>query len=218
MGNKMRLILVLGLLFLLSRPALAQELNYNGAVDSLSGLPKTESALPEPLIDKLRQGGLLIFFRHSLTPNYKGADDNDLDNCAVQRNLSKEGREQAAAIGAAFRDLEIPVGIVRASPLCRCIDTAWLAFGHYERDNNMRLHGTNPAQDEGEAKAWRNLRNIAKIPPLPGTNTVYISHGTIGEVFGSTYLDEGEAIILEPDGQGNWRVLAQVKSDQWVKK
>jgi broad specificity phosphatase PhoE len=169
-----------------------------------------------PLLEKLRHGGLLLFFRHAKTPNYAAADDNNLENCATQRNLSKEGREQAQAIGAAFRDLEIPVGIVRASPLCRTQDTAWLAFGHYERDDNMRLHGTNPAQDVEEAKIWRNLRNIAKILPLPGTNSVFISHGTVGEAFGGKYLDEGEAIIVEPDGQGAWHILAQVKSDQWV--
>lgn len=196
----------------------AQDLNYKNALEALQNIPKAESSLPEALVSKLRQGGLLIFFRHAKTPNYQGADDNDIDNCATQRNLSKEGREQAAAIGEAFRALEIPVGIVRASPLCRTMDTAWLAFGHFERDANMRLHGTNPAQEPEEAKTWRNLRNIAKILPLPGTNTVFISHGTIGEVFGGNYLDEGEAIIIEPDGKGNWQMLAQVKSDQWLKK
>jgi len=196
----------------------AQDTNYKGAIEAVLNLPQAEAALPGPLMDKLRKGGLLIFFRHAKTPNYQGADDNNLDNCATQRNLSKEGREQAGEIGKAFQALEIPVGIVRASPLCRTVDTAWLAFGHYERDNNMYLHGTNPAQSEEEAKIWRNIRNIAKILPLPATNTVFISHGTIGEVFGGNYLDEGEAIIVEPDGKGNWQMLAQVKSDQWIKK
>ena len=206
------------ILLLMTANVYAQNPNYPEAVDAVLKIPQAESALPEPLTNKLRKGGLLIFFRHSKTPNYQGADDNNLENCATQRNLSKEGREQATAIGEAFRALEIPVGIVRASPLCRTMDTAWLAFGYFERDNNMRLHGTNPAQSEEEAKIWRNIRNIAKILPLPGTNSVFVSHGTIGEVFGANYLDEGEAIILEPDGQGHWQVLAQVKSDQWIKK
>jgi hypothetical protein len=187
----------------------------------------TEEAKPEPipqeLAGKLRQGGFLIFFRHGLTPNYKDAIDRDPDDprpgdCSYQRNLSADGIEQARAIGEAFRELEIPVGIVRASPMCRAMDTAWYAFGRYERDRNILLHGTNPDVDPPEAKIWKNVRNIAKIPPLPMTNSIFMSHGTIGEVFGAGYLDEGEAVIVEPDGKGSWRLIARVKSDQWMAK
>lgn len=191
----------------------------------LSGqLMAEENAVPhgidKVLMSKLRQGGLLIFFRHGLTPNHKDALDRDPDdplpgNCSHQRNLSSEGIEQSRAIGEAFRDLEIPLGIVRASPMCRSYDTAWYAFGRYERDRNMLLHGTNPEKDPPEEKIWRNIRNIAKIPPLPLTNSVFVSHGTVGEVFGAGYLEEGEGVIIEPDGKGKWSLLARVKSDQW---
>jgi phosphohistidine phosphatase SixA len=172
------------------------------------------------LMSKLRHGGLLIFFRHGLTPNHKDALDRDPDdplpgNCSHQRNLSSDGIDQSRTIGEAFRDLEIPLGIVRASPMCRSYDTAWYAFGRYERDRNMLLHGSNPEKDPPEAKIWKNIRNIARIPPLPMTNSVFVSHGTVGEVFGAGYLEEGEAIIVEPDGKGGWSLLARVKSDQW---
>ena len=182
--------------------------------------PKVPLGIDTALMSKLRQGGLLIFFRHGLTPNYKDALDRDPDdplpgNCSHQRNLSADGIDQSRAIGEAFRDLEIPLGIVRASPMCRSYDTAWYAFGRFERDRNMLLHGTNPEKDPPEAKIWKNIRNIARIPPLPMTNSVFVSHGTVGEVFGAGYLEEGEAVIVEPDGKGAWRLLARVKSDQW---
>ena len=181
---------------------------------------KVPLGIDTALMSKLRQGGLLIFFRHGLTPNYKDALDRDPDdplpgNCSHQRNLSADGIDQSRAIGEAFRDLEIPLGIVRASPMCRSYDTAWYAFGRFERDRNMLLHGTNPEKDPPEAKIWKNIRNIARIPPLPMTNSVFVSHGTVGEVFGAGYLEEGEAVIVEPDGKGAWRLLARVKSDQW---
>lgn len=181
---------------------------------------KPAQGIDAALMSKLRLGGLLIFFRHGLTPNHKDASDRDPDdplpgNCSHQRNLSAEGIEQSRAIGEAFRDLEIPLGIVRASPMCRSYDTAWYAFGRYERDRNILLHGTNPEKDPPEAKIWKNIRNIAKIPPLPLTNSVFVSHGTVGEVFGAGYLDEGEAVVVEPDGKGGWTLLARVKSDQW---
>lgn len=179
--------------------------------------------IPAELVAKLRKGGFLIFFRHGLTPNMKDPIEGETDDplpvdCAHQRNLSGEGIAQAREIGQAFRELEIPIGIVRASPICRSFDTAWYAFGRYERDRNMLMHGTNPAIDPIEEKIFRNIRNIAKIPPQPMTNSIFLSHGTVGEVFGAGYLDEGEAVIVEPDGKGEWRLIARVKSDQWLVK
>lgn len=172
--------------------------------------------LPAELLAKLRQGGYLIFFRHAKTPNYADPDDSNLNNCATQRNLSKEGIAQAKALGEAFRDLEIPLGIVRASPFCRTMDTAWLAFGRFERDMSLRLKGTDPDTDPDEAKRWRNMRNMAKIKPLEGTNSIFISHWSAGAVFGAGFLDEGESVIVQPDGAGGWRLIAKVKADQWL--
>ncbi len=176
--------------------------------------------IPPELLGQLRQGGFNIFFRHGLTPNYKDPIDRESNDprpadCSHERNLSNEGITQAQSIGEAFRSQEIPVGIVRASPMCRAMDTAWYAFGRYERDFNLKLHGTEPDTDPPEAKIWKNIRNIAKILPLPGTNSILLSHGTVGEVFGAGYLDEGEAVIIKPDGLGNWQLIARVKSDQW---
>jgi hypothetical protein len=199
--------LALAALLLLS-PAAAM------AADMKSAPPGKE------LLAQLRQGGFHIFFRHALTPNYKDAIDRDPDDprpgdCSYQRNLSAEGIEQSRAIGEAFRVLEIPIGIVRASPMCRSMDSAWYAFGRYERDRNILLHGTEPERDPPEAKVWKNVQNIAKIPPLPMTNSIFMSHGTVGQVFGAGYLDEGEAVIVKPDGKGGWTLIARVKADEW---
>src|SRR4051812_27033961 len=77
----------------------------------------TTSAAPAPtvldasVVALLRQGGYVIYFRHSLTDHSQ--TDNfggDYLNCAKQRNLTDEGRNQARAIGAAFKQLQIPVG------------------------------------------------------------------------------------------------------------
>jgi len=184
---------------------------------------KIKSAPPTAeLMVKLKAGGYAIFFRHARTPNYKDPSeqepvDTQPGNCSSQRNLSVEGIEQSKALGDAFRDLEIPIGIVRASPYCRTMDTAWLAFGRFERDRTLLLHGTEPDKDPPEAKVWRNIANLAKLPTLPGTNSIFVSHGTVGEVFGAGYLDEGEAVIVQPDGKGGWVLIGRVKSEEWPK-
>ncbi len=96
----------------------------------------TRAAAPaEPLqghalLDALRGGGYVLLFRHAATDyGQSDVDKQNLENCLTQRNLSEQGRQQAAAIGQAFRQLQIPVGTDLASPYCRTQETARLAYG-----------------------------------------------------------------------------------------
>lgn len=172
-----------------------------------------ENRVTPALLAQLRKGGFVIYFRHALTPNYKDPDTTSLEDCATQRNLSEEGRAQSRAIGKAFRDLEIPLGIVRASVYCRCVDTARLAFGRAEPTAELILTGDDKADEEsGQA---HHLRSMARMLPWPGTNTVFVGHGTGATILGAaTFADEGEAVILRPTGAG-FTLVARLKSDQW---
>jgi hypothetical protein len=84
-------------------------------------------AVPD-LVAGLRQGGLTVYMRHSLTDRSQH-DTGRLGDRAGQRNLSAAGRVQATRLGAAIRALAIPIGAVLASPVFRAADTAALAFG-----------------------------------------------------------------------------------------
>ena len=194
-------------------------LNTFGAI-AQSAPPQVQQGLTPEITEKLRRGGLNIFFRHGMTLHEKDPVESRTDdplpaNCALQRNLSRDGVEQMRAVGAAFDALEIPVGSVRASPLCRCYDSAWHAFGRAERDRNLMLNGDTPEGDPSQARPWLHMRNLGKVPPAPLTNSVFISHSRTGEIFGADVLMEGEAVIVEPDGKGGWKLLARVTAEEW---
>jgi phosphohistidine phosphatase SixA len=74
------------------------------------------------------QEGAIVLFRHADAPGTGDPEDFRLGDCATQRNLGTEGRLQAARIGQAFRDRDIPVTRVLTSEWCRARDTADLAF------------------------------------------------------------------------------------------
>lgn len=171
--------------------------------------------LTKELLAQLRQGGFILYFRHGETPNYLDPfEGQNFEDCAQQRNLSADGRAQARAIGKAFRDLEIPLGVIRSSPFCRSADTARLAFGRVEKDLSLRSNGEDNEPEENER--IKHLRNIMKIPPWPATNTVFVGHGTPPKLLGGDhYLAEGEAAIFRPTPTGPAYVTS-VKSDQWV--
>lgn len=193
-------LLVLSVLLAFAGPALAQD----------------TKPLTKELLAQLLQGGLILYFRHGETPNYKDPIEGDhYEDCAQQRNLSADGREQARAIGKAFRTLAIPLGVVRSSPFCRSADTARLAFGRVEKDLSLMSNGED--NEPGENERIAHLRNIMKIPPWPATNTVFVGHGTPPKLLGGDhYLGEGEAAIFRPSPNGPVYVTS-IKADEWVK-
>jgi phosphohistidine phosphatase SixA len=134
------------------------------------------------------------------------------EDCTTQRNLSERGREHARALGEAIRALGIPIGTVLASPLCRTVETAMLAFGAAQKAPAAREGGPLPPGSPGRFPA---LRVLLSTPVAPGANTVVVGHGyPYYTLVGGQYLSEGEADVLRPRG-ADFEVLARVGLAQW---
>jgi hypothetical protein len=166
---------------------------------------------PELLLE-LRKGGYVIYFRHTATDfsrdDTRSRSDDDCDN---QRPLTDRGRAEARDIGAAFRELKIPVGQVLASPRCRTMETAMLAFGRAEKENAAR--GGPAAPDNPDR--YQGLRALLSAPVKIGGNLVISSHGNpFYATAGAPYLAEGEAAVIRPLGK-DFQIVARVKHDGW---
>ncbi|MGF1640047.1 MAG: histidine phosphatase family protein [Rhodospirillales bacterium] len=72
----------------------------------------------------VRDGEAFAMIRHALAPGFGDPPHFTLGDCATQRNLSDQGRAQAQAIGARFRDHGIAEARVYTSEWCRCRETA----------------------------------------------------------------------------------------------
>jgi phosphohistidine phosphatase SixA len=165
------------------------------------------------LLAALHAGGLVLYFRHADT-DWKQNDTRGmrLEDCAAQRNLSDRGRENARAVGAAIRALAIPIGSVLASPLCRTVETAMLAFGVAEKSMAVREGGPLPPGSPGRYEA---LRVLLSTPVAPGTNLVLVGHAyPYYSLVGGQYLEEGEADVARPRG-ADFEVVARVGLKQW---
>jgi phosphohistidine phosphatase SixA len=163
------------------------------------------------LIEALRRGGHVIYFRHARTDFSQR--DSSLADCGTQRNLSDEGREQARAIGAAIRSLGIPIGRVLASPYCRTRETAELAFGRVEITRDLLGRGLSEEQSRISSSLLRPLLGAA---PEPGTNTVLVSHGFNLRATDGIVIAEGEAAIYRPGDGGTFARIGRLTSDQWA--
>jgi phosphohistidine phosphatase SixA len=165
------------------------------------------------LLNALRGGGSIMYFRHADTDhNQHDTPGQAPQDCAKQRNLTDRGRDHARAIGQAIRALTIPIGPVLASPLCRTVETATLAFGMVERSSAAREAGLAPP---GSPERFAELRRLLSIVPPKGTNTVIVGHAyPFYTLVGGQYLEEGEAAIVQPDGAG-FQVVARLGLKQW---
>jgi phosphohistidine phosphatase SixA len=165
------------------------------------------------LIDQLREGGYVLYLRHTSTDfSQNDSRMTSYEDCASQRNLTDQGRDEARAIGEHVKRLKIPVGEVLASPFCRTMETARLAFGKAKATNDVR---GGPARTDDPAR-YASLRKLlsSKIPK--GQNLVISSHGNpFHAVAGPPYLAEGEISVVRPEGDGRFTVAARLRLDDW---
>ena len=195
----------------------AQPLPDSEAAQMPPAPPRTSDAVrkltPALLVAELRRGGYVLYFRHSSTDFLQNdARSRGFDDCANQRNLTDAGREEARAIGAAVRKLDLPIDKVIASPLCRTMETARLAFGAAEPVPAVR-GAPLPAADP---KRYTELKQLFTTPYPRGANLVIASHGNpFFGVAGPPYLAEGEAAVIRGLDNDRFEVVARVRISDW---
>jgi phosphohistidine phosphatase SixA len=150
----------------------------------------------QALLEKLKEGGYNIFFRHAITGSTYNPPGEKIHDCSTQRPLNDQGRMQSKEIGRIFAENQIPIGKVYSSPICRCKETAEIAFGNFVTvDWLLAQRGRNQSV----------LDRYLKIPPEKGTNNIFIGHaitfseGLLGNSWQKINLAEGEAIVIKPE-------------------
>lgn len=178
-----------------------------------SSLAACSSSEPEgplvgrPLVEALRDGGYVLFVRH--TETVEGAADapGSLGDCTRQRLLTPKGRDAARQLGEAVRALDVPVGRVLASPFCRTVDTAELAFGKAEVETGLVVPAAEGPERERTAE---RVRELLSTEPREGTNTVLVGHVSNLELTTPTTVDVGATVVFRPTGDGDFVVAGEV--------
>jgi hypothetical protein len=165
------------------------------------------------IVERLREGGYVLYMRHASTDfSQNDARMTSYEDCASQRNLSDEGRQEARDIGAHLKRLAIPIGEVLASPYCRTMETARLAFGKAQATNDVR---GGPVRSD-DPKRYEPLKKLLSSQVKKGQNRVISSHGNpFQAVAGSPYLAEGEIAVVRPEGGMRFRVVARIRPQDW---
>ena len=172
------------------------------------------------LLERVRQGGYVLYIRHGTTDNSR-ADQvplGDFKDCSRQRVLNEEGRQQAVQLGQFIREAGIPVSQVLHSPLCRARDTAQLAFpqqpGGVQQVDGL-LYTGNLTQAEKQP-ILKVTRHWLSEPVARGSNRVLVAHApNMADLMGYFVRPEGTVVIIQPQAQGQFTYVASIPPKLW---
>ena len=176
----------------------------------------------ERLINELKKGGNVIFFRHFATDYRKIYLDKGrirhgtittkelLESCDQQRPLSHYGRLQAKSVGYGIRKLNIPVGDILTSPYCRVVEGTRIVFENrkYMIKRNLIYRAVD------YTKSMMNQYMLDEVSRSFEKNKVIFSHRT--QMDDIAYIDEGEAFVLKILPEGKFNLIGIVKPEEWM--
>ena len=187
------------------------------AVASAHGQPAAN------LIDEVAGGGFVLFFRHatrdaSAMPTAEVAVADNAGECRPGTELTPSGLADAEALGKAFARRGIRVQHVYASPACRAVQMARIAFGSFETTRALAWLGM---WHEGEGPELAGqLRALLGTPPARGQDIVLISHNDVlkaDRVGTEITLDQSEAAVFRPLGRGAFAFMGKIPLQEWLR-
>ena len=172
--------------------------------------PKIPKTINGDILNELKNGGHTIFIRHSARDKIVNlmafdqlsmADKIKIPSTAFKGGcLNPQGKTEAWLIGEIFKKLNIPVGKIYASPTCRTIETAQLAFGRVDFvDNNLYVHSFNVGTKESRANAKRKALDIINAIPEERKNKIIVAHGKMLNLLGwhNSNIEESGLFIVK---------------------
>lgn len=159
-------------------------------------------------LQRLDEGGYVVMLRHALAPGVGDPADFRLDDCATQRNLSKDGREQARRLGERLRAHGIDRAKIYSSQWCRCLETAELLdLGPVAELPALNSFFSRPGDREPKLEALRAF--LARLPE-DGPPVILVTHQVTISAIADVGAASGAAVVLRADGSGQPQVVGTI--------
>lgn len=149
---------------------------------------------------RLVEGGHTVLLFHTTAPGMGDPTNFNLNDCATQRNLSEDGKQQAQRIGAQLAARAIKVDRILTSQWCRAKDTARFVFPKITAIEVPALNSffADPASKDRQTNA---VADLIKSFESAG-NQFMITHQVNITALTGLVPREGEMIIVDADGSG----------------
>jgi phosphohistidine phosphatase SixA len=165
----------------------------------------------ERLWEALRYRNHFAMLRHALAPGTGDPSNFTLGRRETQRNLSREGRNQAKHIGDLFRLNGIDKARVFSSEWYRCRDTAeLLGLGPVNLLSALNSFFQNYEEKDARTESLRLWLSQQEI----GEPLVLVTHQVNITALTGVYPSSGEIVVVKRKAQGGLEILGSIKTLQ----
>jgi broad specificity phosphatase PhoE len=181
------------------------------AVALLFGTAPGVSAAEETALWRaLGSKGHVALLRHAIAPGTGDPSEFAIGDCSTQRNLSEEGRKQAARIGARFRENGIETAQIFSSQWCRCLETArLLGLGPVTELPILNSFFQRPERRNRQTQA---LEAWLASQDLDGP-LVLVTHQVNITALTGVYPASGELVVIRPLENGKILAVGTIETD-----
>ena len=150
--------------------------------------------------------GYVLLLRHSLAPGVGDPDNFKLGDCSTQRNLSQEGRDDAAEIGDWIKRQNVKIYRVESSRWCRARQTAKLLdIGKVKLNKNLDSL-FRESNLESHPKTLKTKEQILNHRNKSGLLVLVGHYVNIAALVG-VGVDSGEGLIVKANKNSVIKVL-----------
>jgi len=163
----------------------------------------------EALWQELAKGrDLVVLMRHTEPSGGDPLAWDESGRCAGESMLTSAGRAHAKRIGDAFSRRAIKLTVI-SSPMCRCRDTAQIAFGRAPlTDGSLREVATADAIRMMDFERKAHAMIAAERGPVP---VVFVSHRPNIDRLTMELIESGELLVGRVSPTGEVNVLGKIK-------
>ena len=150
--------------------------------------------------------GYVLLLRHSLAPGVGDPENFKLGDCSTQRNLSQEGRDDAAEIGAWIKRQKVKIYRVESSRWCRARQSAELLdIGKVKLNKNLDSL-FRESDLESHPKTLKTKQQILNHRNKSGLLVLVGHYVNIAALVG-VGVDSGEGLIVKANKNSVIKVL-----------
>lgn len=152
--------------------------------------------------------GYVLLMRHALAPGIGDPENFQINDCSTQRNLSAEGRLQAAEIGQWLKETKIKILRVESSRWCRAKETArLLEVGQVRLNKNLDSLFTE-SDIANHPQTLQIRRAIVAHRDKRGL-LVMVGHYVNITALTGVGVESGAGVIVKADKSGRIKVLGE---------
>ena len=161
------------------------------------------------LWQKLRtEADLVVLMRHTQPAGGNPLTWDESGSCKGESMLTVEGKAHARKIGEAFAQHGIKPSVI-SSPMCRCRDTARIAFGEaLVTDAALREIAT---ADRKRTSAFERKAQSLIASHRGSSPVVFVSHRPNIDLLSLELIGEGELLVARANENGELTVLGKIQ-------